>query len=427
MTRFWHPVADMYAVSRSGELVIDRAEGIWLWDEQGRRYLDATASLWYCNVGWGRQEIADAAHAQLTKVASYSAYGDVATRPTLDLAERISSIAPMEEAVVFFTSGGAESVESAAKLARRYWSLIGEPDRTVVISRERAYHGMAAYGTSIVGMDAFQAGLGKLVGDTVRVPWNSADALREAIEQTGPERVAAFFCEPIIGAGGVLIPPDGYLEAARQVCRETGVLFVADEVICGYGRVGDWFASRRFGLDPDLVTFAKGITSGYVPLGGVIVGQRVSEPFWQRPDTGLWRHGYTYSGHATATAAAHPNLDILEREGLLARALELEHELPEALAPLADHELGSEVRAGLGVVAGVQIDPGIVAEDPTVADRVGMAAREAGVMVRPLAGGTLGMSPPLIITRSELDEITTGLQVALDTVAAGRPAAAAAR
>jgi putrescine---pyruvate transaminase len=417
----------MYAVSRSGELVIDRAEGIWLWDEQGRRYLDATASLWYCNVGWGRQEIADAAYAQLKKLPTYSAYGDVATRPTLDLAERISSIAPMEDAVVFFTSGGAESVETAAKLARRYWNLIGEPERTVVISRERAYHGMAAYGTSIVGLDAFQAGLGKLVGDTLRVAWNSAEELRDAIERTGPERVAAFFCEPIIGAGGVLIPPDGYLEAARQVCRETGVLFVADEVICGYGRVGDWFASRRFGLDPDLVTFAKGITSGYVPLGGVIVGKRVSEPFWDRADTGLWRHGYTYSGHATATAAAHPNLDIMEREGLLARARELENELPEALAPLADHELVSEVRAGLGVVAGVQIDPDIVAEDPTIAERVGAAAREAGVLVRPLAGGTLGMSPPLIITRSELDEITSALQVALDTVAAGRPAAAAAR
>jgi adenosylmethionine-8-amino-7-oxononanoate aminotransferase len=427
MTRFWHPVADMYAVSRSGELVIDRAEGIWLWDEQGRRYLDATASLWYCNVGWGRHEIADVVSAQMRKIPAYSAYGDVATRPTLDLAERISSIAPMADPVVFFTSGGAESVETAAKLARRYWNVMGEPERTVVISRERAYHGMAAYGTSIVGMDAFQAGLGKLVGDTVRVPWNSADALREAIEQTGPERVAAFFCEPIIGAGGVLIPPDGYLQAAREVCRETGVLFVADEVICGYGRVGDWFASRRFGLDPDLVTFAKGITSGYVPLGGVIVSQRVSEPFWNRADTGPWRHGYTYSGHATATAAAHPNLDIMEREGLLARALELENELPEALAPLVDHELISEVRAGLGVVAGVQIDPDVVAEDPGIGDRIGMAAREAGVMVRPLAGGTLGMSPPLIITRSELDEITAGLQTALEAVAAGRPAAAAAR
>lgn len=417
----------MYAVSRSGELVIDHAEGIWLWDEQGRRYLDATASLWYCNVGWGRQEIADAAYAQLRKIAAYSAYGDVATRPTLDLAERVSAIAPMDDAVVFFTSGGAESVETAAKLARRYWSLVGQPERTVVISRERAYHGMAAYGTSIVGMDAFQAGLGQLVGDTLRVPWDSAEALRAAIEQTGPERVAAFFCEPIIGAGGVYIPPQGYLEAARQVCRDTGVLFVADEVICGYGRVGDWFASRRFGLDPDLVTFAKGITSGYVPLGGVIVGQRVSEPFWHRPETGPWRHGYTYSGHATATAAAHPNLDIMEREGLLGRALELERELPEALAPIAEHELVSDVRAGLGVVAGVQIDPAIVAEDPTIADRIGLAAREAGLMVRPLAGGTLGMSPPLVITRAELDEIASALQVALDTVAAGRPAAAAAR
>jgi adenosylmethionine-8-amino-7-oxononanoate aminotransferase len=427
MTRFWHPVADMYAVSRDGELVIDRGEGVWIWDEQGRRYLDATASLWYCNVGYGRKEIADAAHAQLEKLSAYSAYGDVATRPTLDLAERISSIAPMDDAVVFFTSGGAESVETAVKLARRYWSLVGEPERTVVISRERAYHGLAGYGTSIVGMDVFQVGVGPLAGDTVRVPWNSAEALADAIEQAGPKRVAAFICEPIIGAGGVLIPPEGYLEEARRVCRDAGVLFIADEVICGYGRVGDWFATRRFELEPDLVTFAKGITSGYVPLGGVIVGARVSEPFWKRPETGMWRHGYTYSGHATATAAAHANLDIMEREGLFAHALELEKEIPEALAPLAAHELVGEVRAGLGVVAAVQLDPGLVADDPGLPDRAAMAAREAGVMIRPLAGGALAMSPALVITRSELDELASMLQAALDTVAAGRPAAAAAR
>jgi adenosylmethionine-8-amino-7-oxononanoate aminotransferase len=332
----------------------------------------------------------------------------------------------MDDAVVFFTSGGAESVETAAKLARRYWSLVGEPERTVVISRERAYHGMAAYGTSIVGMEPFRAGLGTLVSDTVRVPWDSAQALADAIEAAGPGRVAAFFCEPIIGAGGVLIPPEGYLQEVRRICRDTGVLFVADEVICGYGRVGDWFASRRFGLDPDLVTFAKGITSGYVPLGGVIVGTRVSEPFWKRPETGIWRHGYTYSGHATATAAAHPNLDIIEREGLLARALELETELADALAPLASHPLVGEIRAGLGVVAAVQLDADAVAADPTLPDRAGMAAREAGVMIRPLAGGALAMSPALVITQSELDELAAMLQATLDAVAVSQPAVAAA-
>ena len=188
-------------------------------------------------------------------------------------------------------------------------------------------------------------------------PWDSAAALADAIDEVGAERVAAFFCEPIIGAGGVLAPPDGYLQEVQRICSDRGVLFLADEVICGFGRVGDWFASTRLGLRPDLITFAKGVTSGYMPLGGVIASGRVREPFWS--DTaGVWRHGYTYAGHATATAAAHPNLDIIENEGLLERALLLESELAEALAPLTEHELVAEVRAGLGVVAAVQpVDP----------------------------------------------------------------------
>jgi adenosylmethionine-8-amino-7-oxononanoate aminotransferase len=417
MTRFWHPVADMQAVSERGELLIERGEGVWIWDEQGRQYLDSTASLWYCNVGYGRQEIVDAVAAQMAKLPAYSGYGDLSTRPTTELAERIAAIAPMADARVFFTSGGAESIETAAKLARRYWSLQGESSRTVVISRERAYHGMAAYGTSLAGTDAFKTGLGTLVGDTLQIPWNSADALADTIGRIGAERVAAFFCEPVIGAGGALAPPPGYLEAVRAICRDAGVLFVADEVICGYGRVGAWFASSRFGLDPDLVTFAKGITSGYVPLGGVIVGARVSEPFWSG-GAGMWRHGYTYSGHAAATAAAHPNLDIIEREGLCDRALELEVELTEALAPLASHPLVSEVRSGVGVIGAVQPDPERIAADPSLPDRISFAARDHGVMARTLVGGALQISPSLVITRAELDELASRLGAAFDAVEA---------
>jgi putrescine aminotransferase len=420
VTRFWHPVADMHAVAVSGELILDRAEGCHLWDEQGRRYLDATAGLWYANVGYGREEIAEAAAAQMRRMHAYSHYGDVSSRPTTELAERISSFAPMEDAAVFFASGGGEAVETAVKLVRRYWSLLDRPERTVVISRERAYHGLAGYGTSIVGSDVFKVGVGPLAGDTLRVPWDDAGALAEAIDHVGAGRVAAFFCEPIIGAGGLLLPPDGYLQAAREVCRERGVLFVADEVICGYCRVGDWFASSRFGLDPDLVTFAKGITSGYVPLGGVIVGRTVQEPFWQTGAAGVWRHGYTYSGHATATAAAHANLDIMEREELAARALELEGELTEALSPLLAHELVSELRSGLGALAGVQVDPALLADDPGVTDRVTLRARDHGVLTRTLVGGGLQVSPPLVITRAELDELASGLRGALDDVAAGR-------
>jgi adenosylmethionine-8-amino-7-oxononanoate aminotransferase len=306
------------------------------------------------------------------------------------------------------------------KLARRYWSLVGRHEKTIVISRERAYHGLAGYGTSIVGTEAFKVGVGPLAGGTAIVAWDSSDALEAAIREIGPERVAAFFCEPIIGAGGILLPPEGYLQAVQDVCRRHGVLFVLDEVICGYGRVGDWFASRRVGLDPDAMTFAKGITSGYVPMGGVVVGRRIQEPFWESPAAGVWRHGYTYSGHASAAAAAHENLDIMEREGLLERGRALETELTEALAPLAAHGLVSEIRSGFGAVAAVQVDPALLADDPGLTDRVTLRARDHGVLTRTLVGGGLQISPPLVITREELDEVASGLAGALDDVAGTR-------
>ena len=416
MTRFWHPVADMSAVSAGGELILERGDGVHVWDESGRRYLDATAALWYCNVGYGRSEIADAAAAQMRRLPAYSHYGDVSSRPTTDLAERIAAFAPMEDVAVFFTSGGGEAVETAVKLVRRYWSLLGQEEKTIVISRERAYHGLAGYGTSLVGIDAFTVGVGPLAGGTLHVPWNDADALAAAIDDAGAERVAAFFCEPIVGAGGVLLPPPGYLEAARAVCRDRDVLFVADEVICGFGRVGEWFASARFGLDPDLVTFAKGVTSGYLPLGGVIVGGRVREPFWS-PGAGVWRHGYTYSGHATATAAAHANLDVMEGESLPKRARGLEATLAAALAPLASHGLVADVRAGLGVLAAVQLEADALAEDAALTDRVVAAAREHGVLTRALTGGGLQISPALTIGDDELGELVEGLGAAFDAVA----------
>jgi putrescine---pyruvate transaminase len=416
VTRFWHPVADMSAVAASGELILERGEGVHVWDEAGRRYLDATGGLWYCNVGYGRDEIVDAAAAQMRRLPAYSHYGDISSRPTTDLAERIAGIAPMDGAAVFFASGGGESVETAVKLVRRYWSLVGRAEKTIVISRDRAYHGLAGYGTSLVGIDAFTVGVGPLAEGMLHVPWDDASALAAAIDEAGPEHVAAFFCEPIIGAGGVLLPPPGYLEEARRVCRERDVLFVADEVICGFCRVGEWFASTRFGLDPDLVTFAKGVTSGYLPLGGVIVGGHVREPFWSS-GAGVWRHGYTYSGHATATAAAHANLDIMVRESLSERARRLENELAAALAPLTGHPLVSEVRAGLGVVAAVQLSPDALAEDAALADRAVGAARAHGVLLRGLAGGSLQISPALVIDAGGLAELEAGLRQALDDVA----------
>ncbi len=416
MTRYWHPFADMARVLAEGEFVLDRAEGIHVWDEAGRRYLDATASLWYCNVGYGREEIVAAASAQLRRLPAYSTFGDLANRPALELAERVSALAPVPGSAVFLTSGGSDSVDTAVKIARRYHALRGEPDRRVLLAREGSYHGMHLGGTSLAGIPANAEGYGPLLGDVVLVPRDSARALGEALGEVGPERVAAFFCEPVIGAGGVFPPPEGYLQEARRLCREAGVLFVADEVITGFGRAGDWFASTRFGLEPDLVTCAKGITSGYLPLGAVLVAPWVAEPFWA-PGSGMFRHGYTYSGHAAVAAAALANLDVLEREGLIARAATLEKDLEAALVPLADHLLVAEVRAGTGVMAAVQLDPGAIAEDPDLPQRVVRACREAGILTRSLATGALHVSPSFVIDEEGLDELAGGLQVALEASA----------
>jgi putrescine---pyruvate transaminase len=414
---FWHPFADMSVIAERGELVIDHGEGVYVWDEEGRKYLDATAALWYCNVGYGRTEIAEAVAAQMKTLPSYSTFGDVSNRPAIELADRVASLAPVPDSKVFLTSGGSDSIDTAAKMARRYWQLLGETDRTLFITRERAYHGMHIAGTSLAGIEANASGYGALVGDVVKVAWDSADELREAIASAGPRRVAAFFCEPVIGAGGVFAAPHGYLAEVREICRDAGVLFVADEVITGFGRVGDWFASSRLGLEPDLMTCAKGITSGYLPMGAVVAAPRVAEPFY-REGAGLWRHGYTYSGHAASSAAALANLDIVEREQLPQRALELETSLADALAPLEEHELISEVRRGVGVLAAVQLDPAAIAEDASLPARFSAAARAHGVLSRALGTGALQISPPLILSDAETKELVDGLAGALESLSA---------
>ena len=417
MTAFWHPFADMAVVEANGATSVVRGEGAYVFDDSGRRYLDATASLWYCNVGWGRHEIADAAATQMRALPTYSTFGDLTNGPAEALAERVAALAPVRGSKVFLTSGGSDSIDTATKMARRYWQLRGEAGRTVLIRREKAYHGMHTAGTSLAGIAANAAGHGQLIEDVAEVPWDDATALRAAIEAEGPDRVAAFFCEPVIGAGGVFPPPPGYLEAAREVCRQTGVLFVADEVITGFGRTGDWFASSRFGLDPDIVTCAKGITSGYLPMGGVIAAPPIAEPFWE-PGAGPWRHGYTYSGHATVAAAALANLDIMEREALPERALKLETPLFEALRPLADHELVEDVRGGVGLLAAVNLGQDLVADDPSLPGRVGAACRKAGLLIRPLVAGALAVSPPLVIGEEHIAEIADGFRAGLEAVAA---------
>jgi adenosylmethionine-8-amino-7-oxononanoate aminotransferase len=414
MSSFWHPFSNMALVD-GRELIIESGAGVYVHDIDGKRYLDGTASLWYSNVGYGRREIGEAMAAQSAKLAAFHTFGDFANPAALHLADRLSSLAPVPGSKVFFTSGGSDSVDTAAKLARRYFVEIGQPERTVFIVREWAYHGMHAYGTSLAGMKPNIEGHGPMVEDVIRVPYDSVDYLVDTIDLVGAERVAGLYCEPVIGAGGVRPAPEGYLKQARRVMEDAGGLFIADEVITGFGRVGDWFASSRFSLEPDLVTFAKGVTSGYAPLGGVLVSPRVAEPFWTG-EGAMWRHGYTYSGHPVACAAAEVNLDIIQDEDLLVRALELETELMDALSPLADHPAVAYIRGGVGVMAAVQLADSVLSDDPDAAARAAMAARDAGVITRAIGGGGLQASPPLTITHEQLDELAAGLRTGLDAV-----------
>ncbi len=416
-TSFWHGFADMHVV-KDAELVIREGDGAWVTDVSGNRYLDSTAGLWYANVGYGRGEIADAVAAQIRRLSAYSSFGGYTTEPTVRLAARIAAMAPVENAAVFFTSGGSESVETAAKLARRYWDVLGRPGKRVMVARQHAYHGMAAFGTSLGGIPLNSAGYGTLVGDIVHVGAHDLDALEALFAARGAE-IAAFIAEPVIGAGGVIPPEDGYFAGVQQLCRQFDILLIADEVITGFGRTGWWWGSQRYGIEADLVTFAKGVTSGYLPLGGVIAGPRVRAPFWDEPIPGaVFRHGYTYSGHATACAAALANLDIIEREDLVGRVRTLEPVLAAGLGRLANAPLVGEVRT-VGLTGAVQLADDVLAANPAAIDAVVAAARRHGVLTRAVRGGAFQVSPAFIITEAEIDTMVDGFEAALrDTAAA---------
>jgi adenosylmethionine-8-amino-7-oxononanoate aminotransferase len=417
-TRYWHPFADMHRV-RDHELVLARGEGAWIEDADGRRYLDATAGLWYCNVGHGRTEIAEAAAAQLGALAAYSNFGPFTTAPTLELADRLAALAPMDDAVVFFGSGGSDAIDTAAKLVRRYWDVMGRPHKRLIVSREHGYHGMHAWGTSLAGIPLNKAGYGgELVDDVAHVGWGDTDGLADLFERRGNE-IAAFVGEPVTGAGGVIPPEPGYWAEVQRLCRAHDVLLVVDEVITGFGRLGVTWGSERYGIEPDLVTFAKGVTSGYVPLGGLLVGARVKAPFWDDPIPGaVFRHGYTYSGHATACAAGMANLDILEGERLVERVHELEPVLAGAVARLDAHPLVGETRA-VGLTAAVELADDVLAADPAAAEKAAAAIRaQAGVLTRVLRGRALQISPAFVITEAEIDALVDGFRAGLDALAA---------
>jgi putrescine---pyruvate transaminase len=419
-TRLWHPFADMGAV-RQGEFVIERGEDVWVFDQEGRRYFDATASLWYANVGHGRPEIAEAVAAQMARIEAYSAFADFATAPAIELAETLTDLAPMPSRV-FLLAGGGDAIDTAAKLARRYWFEMGQPDRHLLVSRTAGYHGTHGFGTGLAGIPANREGFGPQVV-TLQVPHDSVEATEAEIERAGPERVAGIFVEPVIGAGGVYPPVPGYIEGLAALCERTGILLIADSVICGFGRLGTWYGIERWDVTPDMITFAKGVTSGYLPLGGVIISDTVAEPFWREPGGPMLRHGPTYSAHATCCAAALANIAILDREGLIPRGRELELALLESLRPLAEHEAVAEVRGGVGTLAAVELTDEVLGRVANAPVQVALGARAEGVLVRPLGRG-VAVSPPLTANEEHFGLIAGALEAGLAAVQAAAAAGA---
>ena len=384
-----------------------RGEGARLWDESGKEYIDGIASLWYCTVGHGRAEIADAVAKQITRLESYSTFDPFSSDVTDTLADKLQSISALPDSRVFFCGSGSEAVDSAMKIARVAHVQNGHAERTIIISRQRGYHGTNYGGTSAQGLPLNKQGFGPLVPDVVQVDGDNIEELATFMNDNG-SRVAAVLMEPLQGAGGVYPPTTGYLEGARRLCDQHGALLIFDEVISGFARMGTWFAAHHYGVVPDLLCFAKGVTSGYQPLGGVYVGRAVRSMLEADPNF-ILRHGYTYSGHATVCAAALANLAIIEREELMARALHVGARLREGLQALAADGVIAEVR-GDGAVwaAGLHPDQHCI----TIRDRM----IELGSIVRAINTDTNAFCPPLVITDAEIDRLLdTFAQAATET------------
>ncbi len=390
---FLHPFA---APRRTDFINIVGGEGAEVWDDTGKRYIDGMASLWYMNIGYGRQEMADAIAAEVSRLGAYHTFERFTVQPTEDLAELIVSLSPFESGRVFFGSGGSDAVDTAMKLARIAQREAGHPERTIILSREQGYHGTHFGGTSAQGLAPNREGWGALVGDVINVPGRDLEAMtRAVVENEG--RVAAILSEPLQGAGGVFPPPEAYLEGLRRLCDDHGAFLIFDEVICGFGRLGTWFGAQHYGIEPDMITFAKAVTSGYIPLGGVICGPVVSAAL-EANEGFVLRHGYTYSGHPVAAVAGLTALGIQESEGLLDRVPKIGDRLSSGLEALRADGLVEEVR-GVGAVWGIGLAEGV---DPVA---VRDQALDHGVIVRPLPMNSISFCPPLVIEDAQIDRI----------------------
>lgn len=398
---FLHPFAKP---TRESFIRIVRGEGALVWDSDGNELIDGMASLWYCAIGHGREEMASAIARQASTLAAFSTFDPFTNDPAEQLAEELSSIAPMPDARIFFTSSGSEAIDTAMKLARIAHVLAGEGRRKLIISRVRGYHGTAYGGTSAQGIAPNRDHFGPFVDEVVQVPADDIEALASLMVERGSE-VAAVIAEPVQGAGGIHPATPEYLQGLRRLCDQHGAYLVFDEVITGFGRLGSWFAAHDYAVTPDFATFAKAVTSGYQPLGGVFVGRGPGAALEGNPDFFL-RHGFTYSGHPTACAAGITNLEIIRREGLVDRATSMGERLAAGLRSLAADGLIDHVR-GRGAMWAV----GLRADQDAMAMRDHMHSR-GGVICRALNTDSLLFCPPLVTTDAQIDRIVDSVAAA---------------
>ena len=428
-----HPFTDTKALNARGSRMITRADGVYLWDSDGNRLIDGMAGLWCVNIGYGRREIADAVHRQLLQLPYYNTFFQTSHPPAAELGRVLAELTPDGLNRVFFTNSGSEANDTVVRMVRHYWAVKDQPGRGVIVSRHNAYHGSTVAAASLGGMAAMHGQGGLPVPDIVHIAqphWyreghdmprdefglKAARELEETILRLGPERVGAFIGEPIQGAGGVIVPPDTYWPEIRRICREYGVLLIADEVICGFGRTGRWFGSEHFGIEPDLMPIAKGLSSGYMPIGGVMVSDAVADVLIE--DGGEFFHGFTYSGHPASCVAALENLRIMREEKIIERAAAgVAPYFRERWMELAEHPMVGEARM-VGMIGALELMKDKAAHAPF--DDVGAAGTlcrdkclENGLVMRAV-GDAMVTSPPLVISRDEVDELVTLARRSLD-------------
>ncbi len=427
-----HPFTDHKALMTKGTRVMTKADGVYLWDSDGTKILDGMAGLWCMNVGYGRQELVDAATAQMNELPYYNNFFQTTHPPAIELSKALVDISPSQFNHVFFTNSGSEANDTVVRIVRHFWSLEGKPEKTVIISRENAYHGSTVAGSSLGGMKGMheQGGILHDIEHIAQPYWyqnggtlskddfglKTAQALEERILEIGKNRVAAFIAEPIQGAGGVIIPPDSYWPEIQRICKKYGILLVADEVICGFGRLGEWFGSDYFNIEADLMPIAKGLSSGYLPIGGLMIGDRIADTVINKGSD--FNHGFTYSGHPVACAVASENIRILKDEKIIEKVKnDLSPYLQRKWLKLGKHPLVGEAR-GIGMVGALELVKNKETREPFPSEfRAGNICRDFcfnnGLIMRAV-GDAMIICPPLVISHSEIDELVDKAKLCLD-------------